>query len=172
MMRQKSPETHESEMESTQSAPDKKIEQLEHALEEAEYRELRALADFDNYRKRMAAQLDEKQKEEKKKLIFDLLEVMDNFQRAVTNSSTEANQNFISGIKAVFRQMEDILKNHGLEKLDPMGEPFDPQYHEVLDMVNSKDQPPMTISKVYKTGYLFCGNLLRPAQVQVVKESA
>jgi len=140
------------------------LTQLRQSLQEAENRCMRVMADFDNFRKRTLANQAEANREEKKRLILDLLEVVDNFQRALEHAGSE---DFTSGVQAIQQQLLAILGRHGLEKLDAQGRTFDPNFHEVLDTVAASDQPEQTITRVYKEGYLFGGRLLRPALVQV-----
>lgn len=140
------------------------LTQLQQSLQEAENRCVRVMADFDNFRKRTLANQAEANREEKKRLILDLLEVVDNFQRAMEHAGSE---DFASGVQAIQQQLLAILGRHGLEKLDAQGRTFDPNFHEVLDTLGAPDQPEQTITRVYKEGYLFGGRLLRPALVQV-----
>jgi molecular chaperone GrpE len=140
------------------------LAQLQQSLQEAETRCVRVMADFDNFRKRTLANQAEANREEKRRLILELLEVVDNFQRAMEHAGSE---DFTSGVQAIQQQLLTILGRHGLERLDAQGRPFDPNVHEVLDTVAASDQPEQTITRVYKDGYLFGGKLLRPSLVQV-----
>ena len=96
----------------------------------------------------------EANREEKRRLILDLLEVVDNFQRAMEHAGGE---DFVSGVQAIQQQLLTILARHGLERLEAQARPFDPNFHEVLDTVGAPDQPEQTITRVYKDGYLFGG---------------
>ena len=140
------------------------LNQLQQSLQEAENRCIRVMADFDNFRKRTLANQSEANREEKKRLIRDLLEVVDNFQRALEHAGSD---DFAMGVQAIQQQMLTILGRHGLERLDAQGQPFNPKFHEALDAVAVADQPEQTITRVYKDGYLFEGRMLRPALVQV-----
>jgi molecular chaperone GrpE len=140
------------------------LAQLQQSLQEAEIRCMRVMADFDNFRKRTLANQAEANREEKRRLILELLEVVDNFQRAMEHAGSE---DFTSGVQAIQQQLLTILGRHGLERLDAQDRPFNPNFHEVLDTVGTPDQPEQTITRVYKDGYLCGGRLLRPALVQV-----
>jgi molecular chaperone GrpE len=141
------------------------LTQLQQALTEADNRCLRVMADFENYRKRTLANQAEASQEGKKQLALELLEVVDNFQRALEHATGE--DEFVTGVRAILQQLLAILGRHGLERLEVMDHPFDPNFHEVLDMVPDPILPEHTITKVYKDGFLFDGRLLRPALVQV-----
>ena len=108
------------------------LAQLQQSLQEAENRCMRVMADFDNFRKRTLANQAEANREEKKRLILDLLEVVDNFQRAMEHAGGE---DFVSGMQAIQQQFLSILGRHGLERLEAQDRPFDPNFHEVLDTV-------------------------------------
>ncbi len=140
------------------------LNQLQQSLQEAESRCVRLRADFDNYRKRTLASQAEANQEEKKRLIRELLDVLDNFQRAMEHAGSD---DFAVGVQAIQQQLLTILGRHGLERLEAEGRNFDPNFHEVLDTVALADQPDQTVTRVYKEGYLFGGRLLRPAMVQV-----
>lgn len=140
------------------------LNQLQQSLQEAEIRCVRLRADFDNFRKRTLASQAEANQQEKKRLIRELLDVVDNFQRAMEHAGSD---DFAAGVLAIQQQLLTILGRHGLEKLEAQGRTFDPNFHEVLDTAASADQPDQTITRVYKDGYLFGGRLLRPAMVQV-----
>ncbi|HOB53801.1 MAG TPA: nucleotide exchange factor GrpE [Acidobacteriota bacterium] len=144
------------------------VTRLREELAAAEERTLRARADFDNFRRRTAAANEEAAREQKKALLLDLLEVQDNFTRALdhwTGDDTE----FVAGIRAIRQQLEGLLTRHQAERVAALGQPFDPRVHEVLDARPDPTVPVDTVNRVYKEGYLFCGKLLRPALVGVAQ---
>jgi molecular chaperone GrpE len=152
------------------TATEKKVCELEQALKEAADRELRLLADFENYRRRTSANMADERLEEKRRLVADLLEVLDSFRLALEHLPAEADGSVAAGVEAIYRQLEDVLRAHGVERIDPAGETFDPEVHEVLDVVAEADRPPLGITRVYKYGYRLNGRLIRPALVQVVRD--
>jgi molecular chaperone GrpE len=156
--------------ENNETAATERVRELEEALREAENRELRLLADFENYRRRTSANMAEERQEEKKRLVTDLLEVLDSFRLALEHLPTEADGSVAAGVEAIYRQLEDVLRAHGVERIDPAGETFDPTVHEVLDVVTTSDRPPLSVTRVYKYGYSLNGRLIRPAMVQVVRD--
>lgn len=147
-----------------------RIHQLEEDLQAAENRFLRAVADFDNYRKRQAAAARELGREETRQLILDLLEVWDNFQRAIEQTDGQPAGEFQTGIQSIFRLLGSIMEKHGVTKIDTAGQKFDPNFHEVLDVVPADGRPDMFITRLYKDGFLFHGKLLRPALVQIARQ--
>lgn len=140
------------------------------AVEAAEYRYRRALADFDNYRKRTEAQADQRAQEEKRRLVDDLLPVLDHLQLALRHGPVAPADGLAEGVQAVARQLADTLSRHGLEEIPAVDQPFDPEVHEVLDLIDRPDRAPGTVTAVHRPGYRFQGRLLRPALVQVAAD--
>ncbi|MBN2432542.1 MAG: nucleotide exchange factor GrpE [Acidobacteria bacterium] len=151
-------------------AGEEKLGQLEEALQKAADRELRLLADFENYRRRTSAHMAEERLEEKKKLVLDLLDVLDSFRLSLEHLPPDTDSFISAGVQAIYRQLQDVLRAHGVERIDPAGETFDPAAHEVLDVVEDADTPPLSVTRVYKYGYTLNDRLIRPALVQVVKD--
>lgn len=132
----------------------------------------RALADFVNYKKI--------QEEEKKSflefanadLIFEILPVLDNFNAAwkVLPKDLEKNP-WVAGIGHVRGQLENILKNRGVEEVGKIGEEFNPQFHEAVEKIEDKKaekKEKATIKEILQKGYKLNGQVLRPAKVKVV----
>ena len=147
--------------------PQAELDACRRELEEARQRHLLLLADFDNYRKRMAASMAESAQEEKRKFIQELLEVVDNFERSMEFQDAASSDDFFKGVQAIHSQLQTLLRNHQVERIESSGQPFDPRLHEILDTKPDPDQPEHTVTRVYKPGYLHQGKVLRPAMVQV-----
>ena len=149
-------------------ADESRLQELEAALRDAENRFLRAVADFDNYRKRSAVTAQELAAEEKRKLMLELLPVLDNFGLAVTHAGDPANDNdFQQGVTHIYRLLTTALEKNGLEMIPSLLHPFDPRWHEAVDMIIDPSVGDMTVTRVYQEGYRMGGKLLRPARVQV-----
>lgn len=126
---------------------------------------MRTLADFDNYRKRT-----EREKQTLKRLanfeVFkDFLGVLDNFERAMDSSGSA--EDLKQGLKMIVRQHEEILRRHGVERVDSVGRPFDPTVHEAVAREESTEVEVPTVTKEMQKGYLLHDRLLRPAMVFV-----
>lgn len=146
---------------------DLRIQELEQELQASEDRCLRAMADFENFRRRAASSTVEASREEKGRLVLDLLEVTDNFERALEHMRKTVPPETQAGLEAIRNLLMDTLRRHGVEPVEAQGQIFDPNRHEVLDQVADPDRPDLTVTRVYQTGYTFGGRLLRPARVQV-----
>ncbi len=132
---------------------------------------LRKLADFDNYRKRQERELAEFRKLAGAELVRDLLPVLDNLERALAVSFAESG-GLREGVELVLRQLRDTLTKHGLEVLDPLGEAFDPAFHEAVQRRESNEVVENTVVEVLQKGFLMHGRLLRAAMVVVAVPSA
>jgi molecular chaperone GrpE len=147
------------------------IEELRQELKECQNRELRLKADFDNFRRRTNTQLEEERLKYKQLFARDLLEILDNFERALIDDQAAGDTQFREGILAIQSQLGDVLRSHGVVPMEAEpGTPFDPQYHEVLDMADDTELPALSVKQVYQRGYMFKDKVLRPARVQVVND--
>jgi molecular chaperone GrpE len=131
----------------------------------------RLAADFDNYRKRTARQMEDNRKAVLEQVLLDFLEVTDNFDRAVKSAKTAEDINsIVSGIEQLSRQFFSILEKYGLEKIkSEKASEFDPHKHEAIQHIETSEVPDNTIVEVYKPGYALNSKVIRPAMVSVAK---
>lgn len=147
-----------------------------HALqtENAELKDrlLRALAESENLRRRAQKEAEDARKFAAQSFARDLLSVADNFERAL-GAMQEATQigDVLAGVTAVEREMAQIFQRHGIERLDPLHLPFDPNLHEALFEAAHPEHATGTVLQVIQPGYTLNGRLLRPARVGVVKNT-
>ena len=129
---------------------------------------LRARADLDNLRKRAAREKEELKKTGVRSLIEALAPALDSFDHALAAldeaHDTEA---LAQGVEAIHQQLAKALRDHGLERIDPKGQPFDPNFHEGLAVEKSDEHPNNTVLDVFQCGYLLHGRIIRPARVRV-----
>lgn len=166
------PEAPEAEQEAQDAeAVNAHIETLENALADAKEQTLRAQADAQNSRRRAAQDVEKAHKFGQEKLVADLLPVIDNLERALaaTDREQEANQPIIEGIELTLKSFIDSLAKHEVVPVNPAGEPFDPQLHQAMTMVDNPDVEPNTVIDVFQKGYTLHGRLVRPAMVVVAK---
>ena len=131
----------------------------------------RLAADFDNFRKRTARQMEENRKAALEQVLLDFVEVTDNFDRALKSARTaEDMSSIVSGIEQLSKQFFSILEKYGLERIkcEKAGE-FDPHRHEAVQHVETSDVPDNTIVEVYKSGYALNERVVRPALVSVAR---
>jgi molecular chaperone GrpE len=143
-----------------QSAEQKRDEYLELAQ--------RTRADFENYQKRMKRDLAEERRYAQAPLAADLLSALDNLERA-TAAAEQAGEKgpLVQGVAMVQSQLLDILRRHGVTRIEALGQPFDPNLHQAVMQQSSKEHPPMTVVQVLEQGYVIHDRVLRPARVAV-----
>jgi molecular chaperone GrpE len=131
----------------------------------------RLAADFDNFRKRTARQMEENRQAVLEQVLLDFLEVTDNFDRALKSAKTaEDMSSIVSGIEQLSRQFFSILEKYGLETIkSEKASEFDPHRHEAVQHIETSEVPDNTIVDVYKQGYSLNSKVIRPALVSVAK---
>ena len=151
--------------EEAKSAPEEKAEE---PAAEPDWKEryARTLADFDNYRKRMARDREELAQFAAKDILKDLLSTVDNLALALDKAENKEDP-FVQGVKLAYDGFLKVLAAHGATPLDSVGEPFDTNFHDALAQLPSADVPEGTVMNEVKRGWLLHGKLLRPAQVVV-----
>jgi molecular chaperone GrpE len=137
-------------------------------LKRDEYLELakRTQADFENYRKRMAAEVQAASVRGKGAMARELIEAVDNLERALA-SSGESPDGLAGGVEMVLRGMHESLTRNGVEAVDPKGEKFDPTQHEALSTMPVEGAEPGVVVEVMQKGYRLEDQLIRPARVVV-----
>lgn len=129
--------------------------------------------DFDNFRKRNKNDVDRQAKMGSKKIIMGMIDVIDNFDRALMEAKKS---DWKSGVKPILEGLEStrkgmmkVLSDNGVELVDPLNEPFDPNFHEAFEIVEDSSVPENTVIDVDVKGYILEGIVLRPAKVRVSK---
>ncbi len=127
----------------------------------------RAQAEFENARRRASKEQQDFRDYASFDTIKSLLPVLDSFERALQTKSEAAD--FRSGVELISKQLQDTLVKLGVRPIPAKGEPFDPRYHEAIEMVESTDAPDHEVLEELQRGYKFKDRLLRPAMVKVAK---
>jgi molecular chaperone GrpE len=135
--------------------------------QDAADRALRTLAEFDNYRRRTEREREEVVTRVRADLLRELLEVADNFDRALEHAGDGVPASFLDGMKLVARGLHDLLDRKGVARIDAMGKPFDPEQHEALTTMEKEGALPDTVIQVVQSGYRVGDRVLRPAKVIV-----
>lgn len=140
-------------------------------IEEQKNKLLRALADFDNYKKRVAIERDEIIRFSNEALITSLLPIIDGFERAILSAEkTNSHEELIKGLALIKKQLEDALKKFGVTVIEALGKPFDPALHEAV--INKKDETKedgIVLEELQK-GYMLHGKVIRHSMVIVNKK--
>jgi molecular chaperone GrpE len=134
---------------------------------------LRTAADFDNFRKRTRREVDDAQKRGRESSVKDLLPVFDNFERAITHAeSTSEAKSVAEGLRIVLKQFIDTLDKMGIQRINAVGQPFDPAVHEAIQHMESAEHPAGVVLYDVQPGYRMGDHLIRAAMVVVSKGSA
>jgi len=145
-----------------------RCEQAEKRAEEEHENFLRALADFNNYRRRAKEEIRQAREFATEDFIVRLLPILDNFERAI--AAAEQTKDFDSlhgGVILILRQLRDLLSKEGVEPIHAVGEQFDPMKHEAVMRVDTSDYPDNTVLEEVRTGYTMKGKVIRPSAVKV-----
>ena len=150
----------------------KELEALQEDLSRLQDQHLRLAADFENYRKRVSAELRSGWVRAQAELAGTLLEGLDDLQRVSQFTSEDATlEALIEGVDLVERKFMKALTDAGLKAVDPTGEPFDPNTMEAMMRVPLEEEgQDETVHQVFQKGYLFKDQLIRPARVSVYKD--
>ena len=127
----------------------------------------RAMADFDNFRKRTARDREDLVKFAASDVLKDMLPTVDNLARALEEAKDKADDPFVAGVKLVYDGLVKALADHGATPLDSVGEPFDANFHEALAQLPSEEVEEGHVINEVKRGWMLHGKLLRAAQVVV-----
>ena len=128
-------------------------------------------AEFENYKKQAIKERSQLLKYGTEHLVRELLDVLDNFDRALNVEVREDNlDSYKQGIELTAAELMGLLNRFGVTVIEPLGEAFDPQVHEALSSEETDKVPPGHISQVYKKAYKLHDKVIRPAQVVVAKE--
>ena len=147
------------------------IEAAKKEASEATDRMMRLQADWENYRRRTAAERLAEKERAAEGLVTNLLPVIDDIERAIEHAGvTDENEQlkqFVDGVSAVHAKMLAVLAKEGVEPIDPAGEPFEPLAHQAVGRVEDKDAYDETVAQVYQKGYKMGDRVIRTAMVTV-----
>lgn len=131
----------------------------------------RLQAEFDNYRKRSAKENADFRDYAVADTLRSLLPVIDNMALAVKNASASSPEDFRKGVELIHKQLQGVLEKMSVQRVPAQGEPFDPRYHEAIEVVESDEVPDHHVLEELQPGYRLKDRLLRPAMVRVAKKS-
>jgi len=162
--------SEEAEAANEEATPVNLVAELEKAQQEIidlKDSSLRVQAEAQNIRRRSEGEVDKARKFALEKFATELLPVMDNLERALQAAGEGASD--MDGVELTRKSLEDVFKRFKIEAVNPAGEPFDPQLHQAMSMIENPDCEPNTVLNVIQKGYSLNGRLLRPAMVMVSK---
>ena len=158
----------ESDEGADENAGPETLTEAQEAIAELNERIVRLTADFDNFRKRAQREKDEARQFANQGLLEKLLPVLDNFEMALT-AVKDADPSVRDGVQMILDQLLGVLKESGVEPVDAMGQPFDPNLHEALSQEETTEVEEGTVVQQVQRGYKLNDRLVRPARVVVAK---
>ena len=147
-----------------------RIAELEKQLDQQQDQHLRAIADFQNTRRRLEENKNEAIQFANREVILGLLPILDNFERAL--AAAEKSQSYealMGGVALTLRQLQDFLKKNGVEAIAAQGQEFDPNFHEAVARVDDGDHPENSVVEELQRGYTMHNRVLRPSMVKVAR---
>ncbi|MGA9191390.1 MAG: nucleotide exchange factor GrpE [Anaerolineales bacterium] len=156
--------------EEVDETPEAEIERLTKLNEEYLDGWQRARADFVNYKKRIEREQREAYRRAAGDILTRYLGIVDDLERALKDRPTEGDPgNWADGVELIYRKLRSVLEAEGVEIIDALGQPFDPNLHEAISHEDSDEQPAGYVIDVVQQGYRMGDQVLRPALVRVAK---
>ena len=128
---------------------------------------LRLTADFENFKRRSRLESEARAAAQKESFIVELLPVIDNLERALASGASRDSTQFHQGVEMTLKQLQQLLRQHGVESGEIVGQPFDPHRHEALSQGHDAAMPDQAILSVLQRGYRRGEKVVRPAKVVV-----
>jgi molecular chaperone GrpE len=150
------------------NAAQAEIERLKQELQRSRDMHTRVLADFDNYRKRVQRDQDSAAQAGKRQLVLALLDVLDDFERALAYANTVP-ESILAGTRVIHQRLTDLLQAQGIVPYTSAGQPFDPALHEAVAVGQSTQAPSGMVLDELRHGYRWGDEVLRPARVRVAQ---
>lgn len=148
---------------------EEKYEALEAEKKQLTDRMLRIQADYENYKRRTEKERIAERKYKAQDLATELLPVIDNFERALQTEVTEENKSFRDGMVMIYEQLQNALKSQGIETIETVNKPFDPNIHHAVMQVEDENFESNVIVEELQKGYILKDKVIRPAMVKVNK---
>nr|WP_297966573.1 nucleotide exchange factor GrpE [uncultured Mogibacterium sp.] len=163
------PESSESSEDNASEAAAEDNSKKAEAEENGDAKYLRLMAEFQNYKKRVAKEKSDIHSYANEKIVTELLEVLDNFERALTTDNSTDVEGYAQGMKLIFDQLLGVLTKSGLVEVKALGEEFDPNMHNAVMTADSEEYDSNKVCNVLQKGYTLNGKVIRPSMVTVAK---
>ena len=144
------------------------IDRLQEELIDERDRNLRTLADFKNYRRRIERDGNKIAEEGKREMLLPLLDIIDDMEKAL-HSAKVTKQPSVKGVRFIYEKILSLLQTHGVKPFESIGTPFDHNMHEAVAMIKHEGGESGTVVDELRRGYLWNNELLRHAQVRVAE---
>lgn len=151
------------------AAEEKAEEKSEEKADDGNEKYVRLMAEFQNYKKRVAKEKNDIREYATEKLVMELLPVLDNFERALAASAEDDPAGYAKGMELIFTQMVTELQKSGLAEVEAEGQDFDPTKHNAVMTEENEELESGKVSKVLQKGYALNDKVIRPSMVAVTK---
>lgn len=152
-----------------EKAEEKSEEKTEEKADDGNEKYVRLMAEFQNYKKRVAKEKNDIREYATEKLVMELLPVLDNFERALAASAEDDPAGYAKGMELIFTQMVTELQKSGLAEVEAEGQDFDPTKHNAVMTEENEELESGKVSKVLQKGYALNDKVIRPSMVAVTK---
>lgn len=152
-----------------EAAEEKAEEKSEEKADDGNEKYVRLMAEFQNYKKRVAKEKNDIREYATEKLVMELLPVLDNFERALAASAEDDPAGYAKGMELIFTQMVTELQKSGLAEVEAEGQDFDPTKHNAVMTEENEELESGKVSKVLQKGYALNDKVIRPSMVAVTK---
>jgi molecular chaperone GrpE len=163
--------TDATQPENKEEEPKNELEALQQELKGCQEKYLLMLAESENARKRMQRERQELTKQAVERVLVEFLHPLDSFEKALqfAESMSDEIKNWAVGFEMLLNQFKQILNQHGVQEYHSVGKPFDPHFHEAVEMVVSTEYPPGVVIEEFVRGYKVGDKPIRVARVKVTK---
>lgn len=152
-----------------ENTEEKAEEKTEEKTDDGNEKYVRLMAEFQNYKKRVAKEKNDIREYATEKLVMELLPVLDNFERALAASAEDDPAGYAKGMELIFTQMVTELQKSGLAEVEAEGQDFDPTKHNAVMTEENEELESGKVSKVLQKGYALNDKVIRPSMVAVTK---
>ena len=152
-----------------ENTEEKAEEKIEEKADDGNEKYVRLMAEFQNYKKRVAKEKNDIREYATEKLVMELLPVLDNFERALAASAEDDPAGYAKGMELIFTQMVTELQKSGLTEVEAEGQDFDPTKHNAVMTEENEELESGKVSKVLQKGYALNDKVIRPSMVAVTK---
>ncbi len=152
-----------------ENTEEKAEEKTEEKADDGNEKYVRLMAEFQNYKKRVAKEKNDIREYATEKLVMELLPVLDNFERALAASAEDDPAGYAKGMELIFTQMVTELQKSGLTEVEAEGQDFDPTKHNAVMTEENEELESGKVSKVLQKGYALNDKVIRPSMVAVTK---
>ncbi len=170
-----SPEQEEGEETESQEKTEQAVQQTassenqEEEKEEGDAKYLRLAADFQNYKRRVEKEKSEIYAYANEKIALDIIEVMDNFERALQHSEECVDNQFAEGVSKIYKQLKSVLDKNNIVEIKAEGEDFDPNFHNAVTSEENSEFESGKVIQALQKGYTLNDKVIRPAMVRVAR---